>query len=111
MVALKYAVMMNGVSELIMMKADVLNTFDTIRVATAYEIDGQTVTDFPFECPDKVKPVYRDFPGWKEDITGVRRYEDFPEAFRQYIDFIEAETGCPVRIISVGPDRSEIVIR
>ena len=111
LVALKYAVMMNGVSELIMMKADVMNGFDTVRVATAYEIGGKVTQDFPFECPDDVKPVYTDFPGWKEDITKVRRYEDFPVAFKNYVDFIERETGCPVKIISVGPDRSEIVIR
>ena len=82
-----------------------------IRVATAYEIGGQVTQDFPFECTDDVKPVYTDFPGWKEDITKVRRYEDFPVAFKNYVDFIEKETGCPVKIISVGPDRSEIVIR
>ena len=111
LVALKYAVMMNGVSELIMMKADVMNGFDTVRVATAYEIDGTVTKDFPFECPDDVKPIYTDFPGWKEDITKVRRYEDFPVAFKNYVDFIEQETSCPVKIISVGPDRSEIVIR
>jgi adenylosuccinate synthase len=111
MVALKYAVMVNGVNELIMMKADVMNGFDTVRVATAYKIDGQVTQDFPFECPDDVEPVYTDFPGWKEDLTKVRRYEDFPETFKNYIAFIEKETGCPVKIISVGPDRSEIVIR
>ena len=111
LVALKYAVMVNGVNELIMMKADVMNDFDTIRIATAYKIDGTVTQDFPFECPDNVEPVYTDFPGWKEDITKVRRYEDFPEAFKNYIAFIEKETGCPVKIISVGPDRSEIVIR
>ena len=64
-----------------------------------------------FECPDDVTPVYTDFPGWKEDITKVRKYEDFPKAFKDYVSFIEKETGCPIRIISVGPDRSEIVIR
>ena len=111
MVALKYAVMVNGVNELIMMKADVMNGFDTVRVATAYKIDGQVTKDFPFECPDDVEPVYTDFPGWKEDLTKVRRFEDFPETFKNYIAFIEQETGCPVKIISVGPDRSEIVIR
>ena len=111
MVALKYAVMVNGVNELIMMKADVMNGFDTVRVATAYKIDGKVTQDFPFECPDDVEPVYTDFPGWKEDLTKVRRYEDFPETFKNYIAFIEKETGCPVKIISVGPDRSEIVIR
>ncbi len=111
LVALKYAVMMNGVTELIMMKSDVLNSFKTIRIATAYEIGGRQVDYFPFESGEEVKPVYRDFPGWDCDITGVRRYEDFPQAFKEYVAFIEKETGCPIRIISVGPDRSEIVLR
>ena len=111
LVALKYAVMMNGVSELIMMKSDVLNSFDTIKVATAYEIDGKTVDYFPFESNEEVTPVYKEFKGWKSDICSVRNYEDFPAELKDYIAFIEQETGCPVRIISVGPDRNEIVIR
>ena len=111
LVALKYAVMMNGVSELIMMKADVMNSFKTIKVATAYEIGGKRVDYFPFESGEEVTPVYEEFAGWDCDITGVRRYEDFPQAFRDYVAFIERETGCPIRIISVGPDRSEIVLR
>ena len=111
LVALKYAVMMNGVSELIMMKSDVLNSFDTIKVATAYKIDGKTVDYFPFESNEEVTPVYKEFKGWKSDICSVRNYEDFPAELKDYIAFIEQETGCPVRIISVGPDRSEIVIR
>ena len=111
LVALKYAVMMNGVSELIMMKSDVLNSFDTIKVATAYEIGGKTVDYFPFESNEEVTPVYKEFKGWKSDICSVRNYEDFPAELKDYIAFIEQETGCPVRIISVGPDRSEIVIR
>ncbi len=110
MVALKYAVMMNGVTELIMMKADVLNDFDTIKVATAYTIDGKTLDYFPYES-DEVKPVYTEFKGWKKDICGVRDYADFPQELKDYVSFIEKETGCPVRIISVGPDRKEIVIR
>ena len=110
MVALKYAVMMNGVTELIMMKADVLNDFDTIKVATAYSIDGQNLDYFPYES-DEVKPVYTEFKGWKKDICGVRDYADFPQELKDYVSFIEKETGCPVRIISVGPDRKEIVIR
>ena len=110
MVALKYAVMMNGVTELIMMKADVLNDFDTIKVATAYSIDGKTLDYFPYESED-VTPVYTEFKGWKKDICGVRDYADFPQELKDYVSFIEKETGCPVRIISVGPDRKEIVIR
>ena len=109
--ALKYAVMMNGVSELIMMKADVLNTFKTIKVATAYEIDGKQVDYFPFESGEEVTPVYKEFPGWESDICNVRDYADFPQQLKDYIAFIEKETGCPVRIISVGPDRKEIVLR
>ena len=111
LVALKYAVMMNGVSELIMMKSDVLNTFKTIKVAVAYEIGGKRVDYFPFESGEEVTPVYKEFAGWDCDITGVRKYEDFPQQLKDYIAFIEAETGCPVKIISVGPDRKEIVIR
>lgn len=111
MVALKYAVMMNGVTELIMMKADVLNSFGTVKVATAYEIDGRRVDHFPFECGENVTPVYREFKGWNCDICSVRSYDDFPAELKDYIAFIEQETGCPVRIISTGPDRSEIVIR
>ena len=111
MVALKYAVMMSGVTELIMMKADVLNSFDTIRVATSYRIGGRETEWFPFECGEELTPVYRDFKGWKCDIGKVREYEDFPTELKEYISFIEKETGCPVRIISTGPDRSEIVVR
>jgi adenylosuccinate synthase len=111
LVALKYAVMMNGVSELIMMKADVLNTFKTIKVATAYEIGGKQKDYFPFENGEEVTPVYKEFPGWECDICGVRKYEDFPQQLKDYIAFIEKETGCPVRIISVGPDREAIVVR
>ena len=111
LVALKYAVMMNGVSELIMMKADVLNTFKTIKVATAYEIGGKQVDYFPFESGEEVTPVYKEFPGWESDICNVRDYADFPKQLKDYISFIEKETGCPVRIISVGPDREAIVVR
>ena len=111
LVALKYTVMVDGVTDLIMMKSDCLDDFETIRVCTSYRIGGQETQQFPFDTAAEIEPVYTDFPGWKEDITKVRRYEDFPVAFKNYVDFIERETGCPVKIISVGPDRSEIVIR
>ena len=101
LVALKYAVMMNGVTELIMMKSDVLNTFETIKVATAYKVGDAVVDYFPFECNDNITPVYKEFKGWNTDICSVRKYEDFPAELKDYIAFIEAETGCPVRIISV----------
>ncbi len=111
LVALKHAVMMNGVDELIMMKADVLDTFDTVKVAVAYERDGQRLEGFPFELDEKLKPVYREFPGWRCDITAAREDAALPGPLRDYVRFIEAETGCPVRILSVGPDREAIVLR
>lgn len=111
LVALKYAVMMSGVSELIMMKSDVMNDFETVKICTAYKVGGKTVDYFPFEAGDEVEPVYTEFKGWNSDICGVRRYEDFPEEFKEYAKYIETETGCPIKIISVGPDRKEIVIR
>ncbi len=111
MVALKYAIMIDGVTKLIMMKADVMNDFDTIKVAEAYEIDGRRVTEFPYDIQDDVKPVYREFKGWKTDLKQVRRYEDFPAEFKTYVEYIERETGVPVAIISVGPDRDETIVR
>ena len=110
MVALKYAIMVDGVTKLIMMKADVMNDFDTIKVAEAYEIDGRRVTEFPYDIQDDVKPVYREFKGWKTDLKQVRRYEDFPAEFKTYVEYIERETGVPVAIISVGPDRDETIV-
>ena len=111
LVALKYTVMLNGVTELIMMKSDVLNDFDTIKVAVNYEIDGKVTSHFPYELDDNVKPVYREFKGWKQNINDIRKYEDFPVEFRQYVEFIEQECGVPVKIISVGPDREETIVR
>ena len=111
MVALKYAIMVDGVTKLIMMKADVMNDFDTIKVAEAYEIDGRRVTEFPYDIQDDVKPVYHEFKGWKTDLKQVRRYEDFPAEFKTYVEYIERETGVPVAIISVGPDRDETIVR
>ena len=111
LVALKYAVMMNGVTGLIMMKSDVLNDFETIKVATAYELNGETLDYFPYEADENITPVYREFKGWNCDICGVRNFEDFPQEFKDYVAFIEAETGVPVKIISVGPDREETILR
>lgn len=111
MVALKYAIMINGVTQLIMMKSDVMNDFDTIRVATAYEIDSRRTTEFPYAITDTLNPVYTEFEGWKCDLRGCRSYDEFPEAFRRYVEFIERETGVPVKIISVGPDRGETIVR
>lgn len=111
MVALKYTSMIDGVTQLIMMKADVMNDFDTIKIAMAYEIDGKRVETFPYNIEGEVKPIYKEFKGWKCDICKVRRYEDFPVEFREYVEFIERETGIPIKIISVGPDRSDTIVR
>ena len=111
LVALKYSIMINGVTQLIMMKSDVMNDFDTVKVAVAYEIGGERTTRFPFETEADIKPVYREFPGWKSDLRKVTRYEEFPEAFRNYVEFIEQQTGVPVKIISIGPDRGETIVR
>ena len=111
LVALKYAVMVDGVTQLIMMKSDVMNDFDTIKVATAYRVDGELVDYFPYEVTGNVEPVYTEFKGWKSDICKVRCYEDFPAEFKAYVEFIEKQTGVPVKIISVGPDRDETIVR
>ena len=110
MVALKYAVMMNAVTDLIMMKSDVLDGFDTIKVAVAYKEGDRILESFPYDGGKDVTPVYKEFPGWKTPLCGLRRYEDFPEAFKQYMAFIEAETGCRIKIVSVGPDREATVV-
>lgn len=111
MVALKYAIMIDGVTQLIMMKSDVLNDFDTIKVATAYEIGGKRTEEFPYSIDSGLKPVYKEFKGWKCDLRKITRYEEFPDEFKTYVEFIERETGVPVKIISVGPDRSETIVR
>ena len=111
MVALKYTVMMNGVTDLIMMKSDVLDGFDTIKVAVAYKEGDQVMESFPYDGGKNVTPVYKEFPGWKTPLSGLRRYEDFPEAFKKYIAYIEAETGVRIKIVSVGPDREATVVR
>lgn len=111
LVALKYSIMINGVTQLIMMKADVMNDFETIRVATSYKVNGVDTSEFPYSIEEGVEPVYTDFEGWQCDLRACRSYEEFPEAFKRYVDFIEQETGVPVKIVSVGPDRDETVLR
>ena len=111
LVALKYSVMINGVTSLIMMKADVMNTFDTLKVAVAYKINGETVREFPYEIGNDVEPVYKEFKGWKCDINRIRSYDEFPAELKNYIEFIEQECGVPVKIVSVGPDREATIVR
>ncbi len=109
LVALKYAIMLNGVTELIMMKADVLDQFETIKACVGYEIDGEVVEDFPFELNDDVKPIYVELPGWKTDLTKIKSQNEFPEELNNYIHFIEEEMGIPVSIASVGPNREQTI--
>ena len=111
MVALKYSVMMNGVTELIMMKADVLNDFDRLKVAVAYNVNGKETSEFPYEASEKIVPIYKEFKGWNCDINKLRRYDEFPTELKNYIEFIEQKTGVPVKIVSVGPDREETIVR
>jgi adenylosuccinate synthase len=109
LVALRYSIMINGVTQLIMTKADVLDSFDTIRAATAYKIGNTITTDFPYEIDDNTIPVYTDIKGWKSDLTGVRASKDFPKELSDYISFLEKELGVPVTYVSVGPDREQII--
>ena len=109
LVALRYAVMLNGVTKLIMMKSDVLDGFDTIKACVGYEIDGTVTRDFPFSIEGDIKPVYVELPGWKTKMTDITRAEDLPKTFMDYVAFIERELGVPVVIASVGPDRKQTI--
>jgi adenylosuccinate synthase len=109
LVALRYAVMLDGVTSLIMTKADVLSGFDTLRVATAYKIKGKITSEIPFDTEAPVEPIYTDLPGWKQDIGGIRKKESLPENLKGYIRFVEDRIGIPVTIVSVGPDREATV--
>lgn len=111
LVALKYAVMVNGVTELIMTKADVLDQFETVKIAVAYKVDGIEVDYFPYDIDGDLEPVYKEFKGWKCDISCKTSESDLPKELMDYIAFIEKETGVPIKIVSVGPDRAATIIR
>ncbi len=112
LVALRYAVMMNGTTSLIMMKSDVLNGLDTIRICVGYRMGGKQIDYFPFEAAgEPIEPVYRDFKGWQTDISSCRTYDSLPAELKDYIAFIEQQTGVPVDIVSVGPDRDATIYR
>ncbi len=110
LVALRYAIMINGVTQLIMMKSDVLDGFETIRACVAYEKDGQRTTDMPYDT-EGWTAVYRDLPGWQEDLSKMTSEEQFPQTFKDYIKFLEDELQTPITILSVGPDRAQTIIR
>jgi len=111
LVALKYAVMINGVSQLIMMKSDVMDAFETIKACVAYKVDGEEVSQFPFDLTDGAEPVYVELPGWKTDMTKMQSEDEFPEEFNSYISFLEEELEVPIKIVSVGPDRAQTIVR
>jgi adenylosuccinate synthase len=111
LVALKYSVMLNGVTQLIMTKGDVLGCFDSIKIATAYKI-GETITEeFPYELPENLEPVYKELPGWNCDLTGLKSEEEFPPQLKDYIKYLEDELEVPISIVSVGPDREQTIVR
>jgi adenylosuccinate synthase len=111
LVQLKYSVMINGVTKLILMKSDILDNFDTIKACTAYELpDGSTTTELPYELYD-VKPVYKEFKGWHTDMTKMTSEDEFPEEFNTYLKFLEDYLETPITIVSVGPDRAATIVR
>ena len=109
--ALKYSVMINGVTQLIITKSDVLSGFDKIRVCTAYKINGEITNQLPYDIDQPIEPVFIDMPGWKEDICKVKSYNELPVQLKNYLDFIEKETGVPITIVSVGPNRDQTIIK
>lgn len=112
LVALRYAIMINGVTKLIMMKSDVLDDFDTIKACTAYRIGDVETTEFPYSIQDcTIEPIYKELPGWKTDMTNMRNEDEFPKAFVDYINFLEGELGTPITIVSIGPDREQTIVR
>src|SRR5699024_1288522 len=112
LVALKYAIRINGVTQLCMMKGDVLSEFETLKICTAYEVNGEEIDHFPFSVDsDVVKPVYKEFKGWDEDLTELTDVSEFPESFADYINFIEEFVQVPIKLISVGPDRKQTILK
>ncbi len=109
--ALRYSVIINGVTQLIMTKPDVLSGFDTIKVCTQYKINGKFTDQLPYDVNVEIEPVYKEFKGWKQDITNAQTVEDLPVELLDYIKFIEKEVGAPVTIVSVGPNRTQTVFR
>ena len=109
--ALKYSIMINGVTKLLMTKADVLSGFERIKVCTSYSIDGSITGELPFEHDAAIEPVYTELAGWPDIISGIRTYNNLPPTLKAFVSFIENETSIPVTMVSVGPDRKESVFR
>ena len=110
LVALKYAIMINGVTDLVMMKGDVLDEFETIKVCTAYKKGDEVVTEMPYDT-EGYEAVYEELPGWQTPLTEIREEKDFPPAFSAYIAYLEKQLAVRISIVSVGPDREATIIR
>jgi adenylosuccinate synthase len=111
LVALKYAIMVNGVTQLIMMKSDVLDDFDTIKACVAYKQGGEQIDYFPYDISDDIEPVYVEMKGWKTNMTAFTEESQFPKEFNDYIKFLEQQLETPIKIISIGPDREQTIVR
>lgn len=111
LVALRYSIMVNGVTQLIMMKSDVLDTFPTIKACTAYKVNGEETRDFPYNIEKGIEPVYTELPGWQTDMTQFTSEDEFPQQFKDYIAFLEKELETPITVISIGPDRAQTIVR
>lgn len=111
LVALRYTIMLNGVTKLIMMKSDVLDTFATIKACRAYRINGVETRDFPYSIEQEIEPIYDEIPGWQCDLTAFDREEQLPKAFLDYVAYLERELEVPIAILSVGPDRKQTIVR
>lgn len=111
LVALKYAIMIDGVTKLIMMKSDVLDDFETIKACVAYKVNGEEIDYFPFDISEGIEPVYVELPGWKTDMTKMQSEDEFPEEFNAYLSFLEEQLGVPIKFVSIGPDREQTIER
>ena len=111
LVALRYAIMVNGVTKLILMKSDVLDEFDTVKACVAYRVGGEEIDYFPYDINEGIEPVYVELPGWKTDMTAMTSEDEFPEEFNAYLTFLEEQLETPIKIVSVGPDREQTVER
>jgi len=109
LVALKYSIMINGATQLCMMKSDVMDNFDTIKICTQYKVNGEIIDYVPYEMTDEIEPIYTEFSGWNTDMTKTTDSKDFTENFIKYVQFIENETGVKIKTISVGPDRAQTI--
>lgn len=111
LVALRYTIMINGVTKLVMMKSDVMDAFETVKACVAYNINGVETEDMPFDISKNVTPVYVELPGWKTDMTKMQSEDEFPEEFNAFLSFLEEELGVPIAIVSVGPNRAQTILR